>query len=144
MNGLGELYEVVAEEEDISFSYHIDDSLNVQGNQQLLAQAFTNLIDNAVKYTPAKGHIDLQASREGDDVIITISDTGAGIPEAQRDHVFKRFVRLDNARTSVGNGLGLSLVKAVMDQHEAEIVLGDNKPGLVVEVRLAHIETTIQ
>jgi signal transduction histidine kinase len=140
MNGLGELYEVVAEEENISFNYHIEDDLNVQGNQQLLAQAFTNLIDNAVKYTPEKGHIALQANRNEDTVIITISDTGAGIPEDQREHVFKRFVRLDNARTSVGNGLGLSLVKAVMDQHEAEIVLGDNKPGLIVEVRLNFVK----
>jgi len=144
MNGLGELYEVVAEEENISFNYHIEDNLNVQGNQQLLAQAFTNLIDNAVKYTPEKGHIDLQASSSEGIVTITISDTGAGIPEEQREHVFKRFVRLDNARTSVGNGLGLSLVKAVMDQHEAKIVLGDNKPGLVVEVRLDTAESKTQ
>jgi signal transduction histidine kinase len=136
MNGLGELYDVVAEEENISFNYQIADNLEVQGNQQLLAQAFTNLIDNAVKYTPEKGHIDLQANRKDSSVIITISDTGAGIPKEQREHVFKRFVRLDNARTSVGNGLGLSLVKAVMDQHEAEIILGDNQPGLIVEVRL--------
>jgi signal transduction histidine kinase len=136
MNGLGELYDVVAEEENISFNYQIEDNLEVQGNQQLLAQAFTNLIDNAVKYTPEKGHIDLQANRKDSSVIITISDTGAGIPKEQREHVFKRFVRLDNARTSVGNGLGLSLVKAVMDQHEAEIILGDNQPGLIVEVRL--------
>jgi signal transduction histidine kinase len=144
MNGLGELYDVVAEEENISFNYQIEDNLEVQGNQQLLAQAFTNLIDNAVKYTPEKGHIDLQANRKDSSVIITISDTGAGIPKEQREHVFKRFVRLDNARTSVGNGLGLSLVKAVMDQHEAEIVLGDNQPGLIVEVRLKIVEAKTQ
>ncbi|MCK5917428.1 MAG: HAMP domain-containing histidine kinase [Cocleimonas sp.] len=136
MNSLGELYEVVAEEENISFSYHIEEDLTVRGNQQLLAQAFTNLIDNAVKYSSEKGHIDLKGSRHNNSIIITISDTGEGIPEDQREHVFKRFVRLDNARTSVGNGLGLSLVKAVMNQHEAEIVLGDNKPGLIVEVIL--------
>ncbi len=97
-----------------------------------------------MKYTPEKGHIALQANRNEDIVIITISDTGAGIPEDQREHVFKRFVRLDNARTSVGNGLGLSLVKAVMDQHEAEIVLGDNKPGLIVEVRLDFVKPKTQ
>lgn len=136
MGGLGELYEVVAEEENISFEYYIEDDLNVQGNQQLFAQAFTNLIDNAVKYTPEKGHINLSAKKVNDNVIITITDTGLGIPKEQREHVFKRFVRLDNARTSVGNGLGLSLVKAVMDQHDAKIVLKNNKPGLIVEVTL--------
>ena len=136
MNGLGELYEVVAEEENISFDYQIEEGLNVQANQQLLAQAFTNLIDNAVKYTPENGHINLQSYREQNRAIITISDSGLGIPEDQREHVFKRFVRLDNARSSVGNGLGLSLVKAVMDQHDAKIILGNNNPGLVVKVQL--------
>jgi signal transduction histidine kinase len=136
MNGLGELYEVVAEEENISFDYQIEEGLNVQANQQLLAQAFTNLIDNAVKYTPENGHINLQTYREKNRAIITISDSGLGIPENKREHVFKRFVRLDNARSSVGNGLGLSLVKAVMDQHDAKIILGDNNPGLVVKVQL--------
>lgn len=136
MNGLGELYEVVAEEEDIGFEYQIEEKLNVLGNQQLLAQAFTNLIDNAVKYTPKNGHINLQAIQQNENVIIIIRDTGLGIPKEQREHVFERFVRLDNARTSVGNGLGLSLVKAVMDQHNAEIILGDNQPGLIITVRL--------
>ncbi|MCK5897179.1 MAG: HAMP domain-containing histidine kinase [Cocleimonas sp.] len=136
MNSLGELYEVVAEEENIHFEYHIESNLIVQGNQQLLAQAFTNLIDNAVKYTPQYGDINLHAKTVNNRVIITIKDTGLGIPENQREHVFQRFVRLDNARTSVGNGLGLSLVKAVMDQHEADIVLADNNPGLIVAVTL--------
>jgi signal transduction histidine kinase len=136
MNGLGELYEVVAEEEKIGFEYQIEERLNVLGNQQLLAQAFTNLIDNAVKYTPKNGHINLQAIQQDESVIIMIRDTGLGIPKDQREHVFERFVRLDNARSSVGNGLGLSLVKAVMDQHNAEIILGDNQPGLIITVRL--------
>jgi signal transduction histidine kinase len=136
MNGLGELYEVVAEEENISFDYQIEEGLTVQANQQLLAQAFTNLIDNAVKYTPENGHINLKAHSSENRAIISISDSGLGIPADQREHVFKRFVRLDNARSSVGNGLGLSLVKAVMDQHDAKIILGDNNPGLVVKVQL--------
>jgi signal transduction histidine kinase len=139
MNGLGELYEVVAEEENISFEYQIEHDLKVQGNQQLLAQAFTNLIDNAVKYTPENGHITLSAKKRKEKVMITIADTGLGIPKDQREHVFKRFVRLDNARTSVGNGLGLSLVKAVMDQHEASIILKDNTPGLIIEVTLKRL-----
>jgi signal transduction histidine kinase len=89
-----------------------------------------------VKYTPKNGHINLQAIQQDESVIIIIRDTGLGIPKDQREHVFERFVRLDNARSSVGNGLGLSLVKAVMDQHNAEIILGDNQPGLIITVRL--------
>lgn len=136
MNGLGELYEVVAEEENITFDYHVEENLMAQGNQQLLAQAMTNLLDNAVKYTPDNGHIELRVKAAKDNLVITVSDTGLGIPEDQREHVFKRFVRLDNARSTVGNGLGLSLVKAVMDTHDAEITLSDNNPGLRVEVKL--------
>ena len=108
----------------------------LQGNQQLLAQALTNLLDNAVKYTPENGNIKLHANADEDNLTINISDTGLGIPEEQREHVFKRFVRLDNARSTVGNGLGLSLVKAVMDLHDAEIQLSDNHPGLIVEIKL--------
>ncbi|HIO92550.1 MAG TPA: HAMP domain-containing protein [Leucothrix mucor] len=136
LNGMGELYDVVAEEEGIKFEYQVDDNLSVQGNQQLLAQALTNLLDNAVKYTPEKGAISLHTSVNKQYLTIKISDTGLGIPVEQREHVFKRFVRLDNARSTVGNGLGLSLVKAVMDLHEAEIKLSDNQPGLIVEVKL--------
>ena len=136
LNSMGELYEVVAEEEDIQFESRIDENLSVQGNQQLIAQALTNLLDNAVKYTPSKGKITLHASTDKEYLHIKISDTGLGIPEEQREHVFKRFVRLDNARSTVGNGLGLSLVKAVMDLHEADIQLADNHPGLIVSLKL--------
>ena len=136
LNGMGELYDVVAEEENINFEYVIADNLMLQGNQQLLAQALTNLLDNAVKYTPENGNIKLHANADEDNLTINISDTGLGIPEEQREHVFKRFVRLDNARSTVGNGLGLSLVKAVMDLHDAEIQLSDNHPGLIVEIKL--------
>jgi len=136
LNNMGELYDVVAEEENIKFEYQVTDNLTLQGNQQLLAQALTNLLDNAVKYTPCNGSIKLHAHADEKNLIITISDTGLGIPEDQYEHVFKRFVRLDNARSTVGNGLGLSLVKAVIDLHDAEIQLSDNHPGLVVEIKL--------
>ena len=136
LNGMGELYEVVAEEENIKFEYQIEDHLTLLGNQQLLAQALTNLLDNAVKYTPDNGSIKLYACADKQNLSIKISDTGLGIPVDQREHVFKRFVRLDNARSTVGNGLGLSLVKAVIDLHDATIQLSDNYPGLVVEIKL--------
>ncbi|MCK5902672.1 MAG: HAMP domain-containing histidine kinase [Cocleimonas sp.] len=135
LNGMGELYEVVAEEENISFDYSIANHLALQGNQQLLAQALTNLLDNAVKYTPEGGRISLTAINQHPMLLITIADTGLGIPEDQREHVFKRFVRLDNARSTVGNGLGLSLVKAVIDLHNATLQLFDHNPGLKVEIK---------
>ena len=127
---LGELYEVVAEEKHISFRHEAAPDLRLHGNRQLLAQALTNLLDNAVKYTPENGSIELKAMQVGDQIHIQVNDSGIGIPAEKYEQVFERFVRLDNARSSPGNGLGLSLVKAVVDIHEGEIKLADNNPGL--------------
>ncbi len=136
ISDMGELYEAVAEEQDISFNYHADSGLILHGNRQLLAQAITNLLDNAVKYTPTGGEIKLHAERQANQIVITVSDSGSGIPAEQHERVFERFVRLDNARSTPGNGLGLSLVKAVADLHGASIELQDNKPGLRVILKL--------
>ncbi len=127
---LADLYTVVAEEEGMTLSHRAESGLRLHGNRQLLAQAITNLLDNAVKYSPTAGHISLMAMRLEQHLIITIADNGVGIPLDKREQVFKRFTRLDNARSTPGNGLGLSLVKAVADLHGATILLEDNHPGL--------------
>jgi signal transduction histidine kinase len=85
-----------------------------------------------MKYTPAGGQIALSASRQADKIQIMVSDSGPGIPADAYAQVFKRFTRLDNARSSPGNGLGLSLVKAILDLHETKIELSDNQPGLKI------------
>lgn len=131
---LAELYTVVAEEDGLTLTHYAERGLHIHGNRQLLAQAITNLLDNAVKYTPQDGKISLNAQRMADKVIITIADNGPGIPLDKRELVFKRFTRLDNARSTPGNGLGLSLVKAVADIHGAEIMLEDNHPGLKASI----------
>ena len=135
ISDLGELYEAVAEEEGIQFSYTAEPSLVLQANRHLIAQVVTNLLDNAVKYTPKQGEIKLAAEQQGQTICIIVSDTGPGIPAEERERVFKRFVRLDNARSTPGNGLGLSLVKAVADLHGAQVELADNQPGLKVILR---------
>lgn len=134
---LGELYEAVAEEKEITLQYQSEQHLQIYGNRQLLAQAITNLLDNAVKYTPVGGKIGLEARQVGQQVEISVHDNGPGIPVEQRERVFERFVRLDNARSSIGNGLGLSLVKAFAELHGATIRLDDNKPGLRVVLSFA-------
>jgi signal transduction histidine kinase len=127
---LAELYTVVAEEQGMTLSHRTEHGLYVHGNRQLLAQAMTNLLDNAVKYSPPDGHIHLCVTEQDGKTTITVADNGPGIPEDKRKQVFKRFTRLDNARSTPGNGLGLSLVKAVADLHGAVIQLQDNHPGL--------------
>ena len=110
------------------------------GENQLLAQTFTNILDNAIKFTPKGGEIIIDTHFSKSTAKIEISDTGLGIPEDKREEVFERFTRLDNARSKPGNGLGLSLVRAVVERHRGSIELQDNKPGLQVLLEFnAHI-----
>ncbi|HET7588068.1 MAG TPA: ATP-binding protein [Gammaproteobacteria bacterium] len=127
------VYEPLAESKNISFSHQVV-PLNVRGNTRLLAQAVGNLLDNALKYTPADGRVSLTLQRDQDWALLTIADSGPGIPPAERRHVFDRFVRLDDSRSQPGNGLGLSLVRAIIQLHGGRIELGDNVPGLQVRL----------
>lgn len=139
---LVELYEPLAVEKRQSVVAQMPDELEVMGDRDLLFQAFANLLDNAIKYTPADGSIQVRAWRDPDDVaVVEITDSGAGIPDEDRDKVFRRFYRVETSRsTHPGNGLGLSLVKAVVSLHRASIALGDGAPGLVVTVRLPRVD----
>jgi signal transduction histidine kinase len=129
------VYEPLAESKSIDLVDEIA-PLQVYGNGRLLAQAVGNLLDNALKYTPAGGAVRLYLRRDENAALLTIADSGSGIPEAERKRVFERFVRLDCSRSQAGNGLGLSLVRAVIRLHSGEIELADNRPGLRVRVRL--------
>ena len=133
---LAELYDVMTEEGEHSFEAHIERGLDIMGNRQLIAQAITNLLDNAVKYTPSGGHITLSAEQRGENIHVSVGDNGHGIPPDKRDDVLKRFVRLDSARSTPGNGLGLSLVSAIVALHNGSLQLYDNKPGLRIEITL--------
>ena len=131
---LAELYEAAAEEEDLSFTADIARDLKLHGNRQLLAQAVTNLLDNAMKFTPSGGRVTLTATRNNGNIIVAVEDTGPGIAEQDREKIFERFVRLDSARSAPGSGLGLSLVKAVASLHQAEVKVSGRNPGTRFEL----------
>jgi signal transduction histidine kinase len=135
---LAELYGPLAEEKGIVFASSCPNGLRVGGNRELLAQALSNLLDNAIKYTPEGGVVELQVAHGPRGPVITVADSGPGIPEADRERVLERFVRLESHRSTPGNGLGLSLVKAVATLHGASLRLEDNHPGL--RVRLEFVE----
>ena len=130
-----ELYEALAEEKRLHLAMQADESISLEGDRDLLFQALINLLDNAVKYTPAGGDVSLLLKRAGKTVDVTVSDTGIGIAEDERDKVGQRFYRLESSRSTPGSGLGLSLVKAVARQHHAELLLEDNAPGLKATLR---------
>jgi signal transduction histidine kinase len=130
---LADLYAPLAEEKGLTFVSACPPRLALQGNRHLLAQALANLLDNAIKYTPPGGRVTL-SGQPGP--VLTVADTGPGIPEGQRERVLERFVRLDGHRSTPGNGLGLSLVNAVAKLHGATLRLEDNHPGLRVSLAL--------
>jgi signal transduction histidine kinase len=109
------------------------DDVRIQGDRDLLFQAFANLLDNAIKYTPRGGSIRVTLEDGASGPRIRIIDSGPGIPQQSRDQVFKRFFRLEESRHTPGNGLGLSLVEAVARLHNASIKLG-GEPGLDVSL----------
>jgi len=134
-----ELYEPMAEEQGGSLTMDVTPGLNVRADRQLLAQAISNLIDNALKYGFREGEpplITLTGHIEGGRVVIAVGDRGEGIPATERGRVTERFVRLDTSRTRPGNGLGLSLVSGVMKLHDGTLVLDDNHPGLLAKLVL--------
>lgn len=128
-----ELYEPVAEEAGVALTSAIADGPTIVANRQLVSQAVINLIENALKYGrngAASGSIAIAVANGGIDVEISVADHGAGIAQADRERVLKRFVRLEECRTPPGTGLGLSLVAAVARLHDGHVRLEDNAPGL--------------
>ncbi|EKO41043.1 MAG: signal transduction histidine kinase [Solidesulfovibrio magneticus str. Maddingley MBC34] len=127
-----ELYEPVAEEAGLSLEVDLAPQVTVPGNRHLLSQALANLLDNAVKYTPGGGRVTLSLTAGPAGPELTVADTGPGIPAEHREFVLERFTRLESSRNTPGSGLGLSLVAAAAGLHQAELRLGDNRPGLRV------------
>lgn len=130
--GAAEFYQPVAEQRDIALSCVSETGLSVAGDSLLLTQGIANLIDNALKYSPVRGSIAVEALRQRDGSIeVSVSDTGPGIPDGEKSKVTERFYRGDASRgTASGMGLGLTLVAAVAKLHGGSLQLADNHPGL--------------
>lgn len=131
---ISELYEPLCEDKGIDFDAEFAKDLQVRGNREFLAQALANILDNAVKYTPAGGAIMLRVRRRSSgEIEFSVTDTGPGVPESDRERVVERFVRLENSRSEPGAGLGLSLVAAVAEAHRGRLELAEG-PGKVGEM----------
>ncbi len=136
--GVGDLYEPLADDKGLVLKVEAPASAPVRGNRELVSQALANLVDNAIKYgqrhaaaeNGAEADIVVKAMGEGDRILLTVTDAGPGIPEADRGRAVERFVRLEQSRSQPGSGLGLSLASAVARLHGGELKLEDNQPGL--------------
>ncbi len=132
-----ELYEPLAQEKSVTVACSGGESVSWDGDRDLIFQMLANLLDNAVKYTPPGGQVEVRLVADASgQPRISVADSGPGIPETDRENVFQRFFRLESSRKQPGSGLGLSLVRAVVALHRGTIQLLDNSPGLRVEVSL--------
>jgi signal transduction histidine kinase len=153
--GIHELYEPLAEDDGMTLRVRTAPA-RLHGNRELISQALANLVENAIKYgkpTPAlqplgadavggNREILIEARREGDAVLLSVTDHGRGIPEGDRKHAVERFVRLEASRTLPGSGLGLSLASAVATLHGGELRLDDSHPGLVATLAIPAIASS--
>ena len=127
---LCELYEPLAAERGVRLLVDAPVSAELRGHDQMLGQALSNLIDNALKYAGSGGEIRLELKQNDDELFVSVADRGPGIPPERRAEALRRHGRLDCARGGDGGGLGLSLVAAVARLHGGALRLEDNAPGL--------------
>jgi signal transduction histidine kinase len=130
-----ELFDPAAEENGVTLRLAASDRAEVVGDRDLLFDAISNLVDNAIKHGgKGDGEVTVAISRNAAGPVLSVADRGPGIPIEEREHVLRRFYRLERSRKSPGNGLGLSLVAAVANLHGARIEMADNSPGLRSEL----------
>lgn len=134
-----ELYGPIAEAKHIDLGITVGAAAPVHGDHDLLFEAVANLLDNAVKFTPEQGHVELSVQDTPAGPVLEVADTGPGIPAERRSQVFARFLRLDKSRHIPGAGLGLSLVLAIARLHGFSLAVGD-RDGVGCVVRLMCFE----
>jgi signal transduction histidine kinase len=133
---IGDLYEPIAEDKHVMLRVTSDQDTKVSCDRSLLFEAVANLVDNAVKFTPEGGSVALALVRDANVSVVRVSDTGPGIGEGEREAVMRRFYRSDKSRNTVGAGLGLSLVSAIVKLHGFRLTLTTG-PGCVAEIACA-------
>lgn len=133
---LAESYAPAVQEAGRSLTWSVDSGIKVTGDRELIAQAVTNLLENAQQHTPEGTKIHIGLSRSDNWVRIRVADTGPGVPPADRAMIARRFIRLESSRSRAGHGLGLNLVAAVVRLHRGQLNFADNSPGLVAEIEL--------
>ena len=130
ITGLAANIEALAQDKGIKFAVDAKDDVNVSGDKVKLRQLFTNILENAVRYTPADGKISVSLLEKESNAVVSISDKGIGIPPEHLPHIFERFYRVDKARarTDGGVGLGLAIAKIIAESHKGKIEV-ENEVG---------------
>ena len=135
---VGDLYDPIAEDKKITLRVETPEAACVQGDRDLLFEAITNLVDNAVKFTPEGGRVELALLYQEGETVIRVSDTGPGIPEIEREAVTQRFYRSEKTRNTKGLGLGLSMVAAIVKLHSFRLKISAG-PGCTAEIACSEV-----
>jgi signal transduction histidine kinase len=137
-----DLYEAIAESRGLRLRLRLDGTSSVLGDRDLLFQALGNLLENALKFTPSGGEVSIETRSRSGVVELSVIDDGPGIAASERGRVMERFYRADASRSTPGQGLGLSLVSAIAQHHNARVALFDNAPGLTATISIPAFTTT--
>ncbi len=136
VEGVVDVYRDVAEEKGVTLRCKVSADLSLEADRSRLRQVVANLVDNAIKYTPARGHVEIAGASEGDTVTLTIEDTGIGMTQDELPRIWDRLYRGDRSRSERGLGLGLSVVRAIVQSHggrvEATSTLGSGSTFRIV------------
>jgi signal transduction histidine kinase len=133
---VAETFAPVAEDGQQTLSTDLSPDVSAHGDRTLLMQMFSNLVENAIRHAGRSSVIAIECKTLGGEAVVRITDSGPGIPAAERERVFGRFYRLERSRSTPGNGLGLALVAAIATLHQYTIALTDARPGLCVNIRI--------
>jgi signal transduction histidine kinase len=136
---VGDLYGPIAEDKGVTLWAEAPDGATVQGDRDLLFEAVVNLVDNAVKFTPEGGRVELVLLCKEGETVIRVIDTGPGIPEIEREAVTQRFYRSDKSRNTKGLGLGLSMVAAIIKLHDFRFRISAG-PGCTAEIACPNLD----
>lgn len=139
-----DLYGPVAEARGITLKVDIEPAAPVKGDRDLLLEALANLLDNAIKFSPEQSEVKILLANENAGAIVSVADTGPGILEKDKSEIFKRFYRCSRSRHIAGNGLGLTLVAAIVRLHNFSIEVKNRSPGSVFELRCFPQKTSSQ
>ncbi len=135
-----DLYDPLLEDKGLQAEAHITPSLTILGDRNLIAQVLSNLLDNAIKYCAAGDHLTLTLAPEDDRILMRVSDTGPGLPDALKPEAFDRFTRAERDRATPGHGLGLALVRAIAARHGARLTLPPTDKGFALEIRWPRLQ----
>ncbi|HMI41649.1 MAG TPA: HAMP domain-containing sensor histidine kinase [Sphingomicrobium sp.] len=133
---LAESYAPAVREGGRSLTWSIEPGLTMTGDRELIAQAVTNLLENALRHTPVGTEIHIDLASSAKNVRIAVADTGPGVADSDWSLITRRFIRLESSRSRAGHGLGLNLVAAIARLHQGQLSFADNAPGLVAQFDL--------